>query len=158
MVYKLPPRFNYWNWDNFSSNIILRYSSFSILGFCFLYFAGTNGWIRNWFIFTLQTLKLIYSLSSNSFRCFEGVWNLAESVFCEIIWYFLDYFEIYFWYFVFHILQKFCINDVRNTILAPLFLHFIFGQLSLFSFFLLHFTFYRMPFTTLDLHFANPEQ
>ena len=65
-----------------------------------MYFAGTNGWIRNWFIFTLQTLKLIYSLSSNSFRCFEGVWNLAESVFCEIIWYFLDYFEIYFWYVV----------------------------------------------------------
>ena len=86
-----------------------------------MYFAGTNGWIRNWFIFTLQTLKLIYSLSSNSFRCFEGVWNLAESVFCEIIWYFLDYFEIYFWYFVFHILQKFCINDVLNTILAPFF-------------------------------------
>ena len=67
------------------SLLILTHSSFSILGFCFLYFAGTNGWIRNWFIFTLQTLKLIYSLSSNSFRCFEGVWNLAESVFCEII-------------------------------------------------------------------------
>ena len=65
---------------------------------------------------------------------------------------------LYFWYFVFYILQKFCINDVLNTILAPLFFHFIFGQLSLFSFFLLHFTFYRMPFTTLDPHFADPEQ